>query len=255
MATSNLSVLLVENETLTAERIRASMRKMGYTEVAHVTSYADALDRLGQHVPDLLLLDIDLGKGPDGIELARYVQHQNPIPVIFLTKFEFTDYENRLHGVQRKAFLRKNFFVDTLHAALAEAMEAKNSNSLPEEENPMYTVKNKFYLIQDKQFQRYEAEELLFVKAAGSYSDLVFSSAPHSAVILTMNMRNVVNKLGYAPLIRVHRSYVVNLNHIQKIIGNMLIIGGQEIPMGPKYREKVLERLNLIQDKRSKDHP
>ncbi|HAA17142.1 MAG TPA: hypothetical protein DCE41_37685 [Cytophagales bacterium] len=250
--TSNLSVLLVENETLTAERIRASLRKMGYTEVAHVTSYTDALARMEQHTPDLLLLDIDLGKGPDGIELARHVQGQHPIPVIFLTQFEFADYEGRLHGVHRKAFLRKNFYVDSLHAALAEAVEQKNPAKAKGSDSLLYTVKDKFFLYNDDQFQRYAAEKLLFIKGAEGYSDLVFEDRLQ-AVVVSMNLSRVVKKLGYPPLMRAHRSYYVNLNHIEKIIGNMLIVGGQEIPMGPKYREKVLERLRLIQDKRETD--
>ena len=46
--------------------------------------------------------------------------------------------------------------------------------------------------------------------------------------------------------VRVHRSYIVNINSVDSFIGNMLFIGNCRIPISKSHKNEVLERLNLI---------
>ncbi len=84
---SEVRVLVVEDEFIVAEDIRASLRKFGYTTGDSVASGEEALEAVGKHRPDVILMDIQLKGEMNGIEAAKQIQADFNIPVIYLTAF------------------------------------------------------------------------------------------------------------------------------------------------------------------------
>jgi len=115
-------VLIVDDEVVVAEDIRRQLRSIGYLVVGVVSSGADAIRLAGEHLPDLILMDIKL-KGPmDGIETARTIQQQYEIPVIYLTAFADDDTLQRARQTLPLAYLIKPFVSSDLRAALELAL-------------------------------------------------------------------------------------------------------------------------------------
>jgi len=79
------SILIVEDEPLIAEDIQGYLEESGFGVVGIANSGAMALEILSKNKPDALLLDINLGSGPDGIELAGIIRQQYQLPFVFLT--------------------------------------------------------------------------------------------------------------------------------------------------------------------------
>lgn len=81
----NLSILIVEDEIITAMFMKSGLAKFGYNNIYHCLNAKAALTRVEESKPDLALLDISLEDKFSGIELARIFTDKYQIPVIFVT--------------------------------------------------------------------------------------------------------------------------------------------------------------------------
>lgn len=79
------NILIVEDEPLIAEDIQGYLEESGFGVVGIANSGAMALEILSKTKPDALLLDINLGFGPDGVELAGIIRKEYQLPFVFLT--------------------------------------------------------------------------------------------------------------------------------------------------------------------------
>lgn len=115
-------ILIVEDETIIALDIAATLRRLGYEVVGMVGTGAAAVDSASLHKPDLILMDIRL-KGPmDGIEAATLIQQRQPTPVIFLTAHGDADTVVRSKAASPHAYLLKPFDERALHRVVEIAL-------------------------------------------------------------------------------------------------------------------------------------
>ena len=79
-------ILVVEDEIITADDIRENLQDLGYTVLA-VSSGEEAIKKIEEASPDLVLMDIMLRKELDGIETAKQIRFRFNIPVVYLTAY------------------------------------------------------------------------------------------------------------------------------------------------------------------------
>ena len=249
-----VKILLVEDEVMIAEDTSAALKDMGYEQVTYANSYEEALTMVTEFEPDLLLLDIDLSddKDRDGIHLAARIQQDRNLPVIFLTQHPISTYRSRLKGVNKVGYLTKTFDLDNLHAAIEVALDTKTlsstaSTSSSTAESPISFSGERFFLRKENRYHCFHFSELQYIRAQDSYCDIYFTLGHmEETVRLSMNLKEVCSQINHAKLFRVHRSYAINLDKLTAFEGNMLFIQGDEIPVGPKYREELLSQLNIL---------
>lgn len=80
-------ILVVEDEIIIAEGIQRKLEKMGYAVPAIVSSGEDAIKRIKENNPDLVLMDIVIQGNMDGIETALHIHSLFDIPVVYLTAY------------------------------------------------------------------------------------------------------------------------------------------------------------------------
>jgi PAS domain S-box-containing protein len=78
-------ILVVEDEFITAADIKRSLLKLGYDVPATVDNGPGAIEKAGELLPDLVLMDINLIGQMNGIEAARQIRERYGIPVVYLT--------------------------------------------------------------------------------------------------------------------------------------------------------------------------
>jgi signal transduction histidine kinase len=83
MATAR--ILVAEDEHSIAEALKFCLEQCGYSVVGPVASGEDAVHMAGEEMPDLVLMDIRLNGGMDGIEAAKIIQQRFQIPIVYLT--------------------------------------------------------------------------------------------------------------------------------------------------------------------------
>lgn len=121
-------LLLVEDEALMSALLSASMQAAGF-EVCTAANAAEARKAVKDFDPDIMLIDVFLGAGPSGIQLANVIAQTNPdIGLLLLTKFK--DSLSSMHDLgelpPNSGFLRKDLVTNTDH--LLEAIEAVLGN-------------------------------------------------------------------------------------------------------------------------------
>src|SRR5437868_14688012 len=100
-------ILIVEDETIVAMDLSATLRRLGYAVVGMVGTGAAAVEWAELHRPDLVLMDIRL-KGPtDGIAAATTIHERQPTPVVFLTAHGDADTVERAKAASRDGYLVK----------------------------------------------------------------------------------------------------------------------------------------------------
>ena len=76
-------VFIVEDEVIVAESLNDQLQSLGYTVVGQATSGEEALQKITNNLPDLVLMDIMLKGEMDGVETAKEVRDLHGIPVVF----------------------------------------------------------------------------------------------------------------------------------------------------------------------------
>lgn len=108
VAEQGSSVLLVEDEALIAMAEKKILRRGGYRVVC-VYSGEDALEFLSQDDSiDLVLMDIDLGRGIDGTETATRILDERELPIVFLTSHAEKAVVEKVKGISRYGYIIKN---------------------------------------------------------------------------------------------------------------------------------------------------
>lgn len=83
-------ILIIEDEALVARELKSRLTNMG-CEVVGIAYGIEGIELARQTKPDLLLSDIHLKDGQDGIEMAQVIQAERDIPVVFLTAYSDED--------------------------------------------------------------------------------------------------------------------------------------------------------------------
>ena len=111
-------VFIVEDEVIVAESLKDHLQSLGYNVIGQATSGEEALDKITNNLPDLILMDIMLKGEMDGVETAKEVHHRYRIPVVFLTAYSDSDTLQRAKLIEPFGFLIKPYKVRELFSTL-----------------------------------------------------------------------------------------------------------------------------------------
>src|SRR5688572_8312269 len=84
---SKARIMVVEDEGIVAMDIQSSLESLGYRTPDIASSGEEAIEMAGEIRPDLLLMDIRLGEGMDGVDTAMYIGDTMDVPVVYLTAY------------------------------------------------------------------------------------------------------------------------------------------------------------------------
>lgn len=121
MESSELRILIVEDDPIIATDIKLLLRKEGLQVVGHAKNAIRAYDLLISTSPNFIILDIHLGTGPTGIDVAEVIQNKYNLPYIFLTSFSDTDTLSAAQEQGPYGYLVKPFQEKTLLTTIAIA--------------------------------------------------------------------------------------------------------------------------------------
>lgn len=249
-----IHILIVEDEAIVAMDLADGLEGMGYSVVGTASSGAEAIRLFGLHPVDIVLMDIHI-KGPmDGIDTALKIRELRPVPLIYLTAQTDAPTVERAKATFPSAYLAKPFNEKNLQIAIEMALHnfafQKTATPSPKAE-PEATATERIslnadnilrteaaiFIKQNYKFVKFRPEDLLYCQADGVYTDLVTRDKKYS---LRLSLQQVVEKLHFPPLVRVHRSYAVNRLNIESFTDQEVTVGGAEIPVGAAFRDDFL---------------
>lgn len=234
-----INCMIADDEALAREIIEGYIHKLDQLNLVAVCSNGtEVYNALKVNTVDLLFLDIQMPH-LTGIELLRIVK--NPPLVIMTTAHR----EFALEGYELNAidYLLKPISFDRFLKAVDKYESIKAPGSKVAEQ-PVATIKDDqqafIYVKADKKMVRILLKDILYIEGLKDYVKIQLAD---KMIITYQTMSYFEEKLSANHFIRVHRSYIVSLDHISAYSATQIDIGNSPIPIGGSYGKEVLKRL------------
>lgn len=214
-----------------------------YENIDLVAQYENAqlgLERLEQEDIDLVFLDVEM-PNMTGIE---FLERAPMLPMVIFTtsksEYAYTAFEFKAVDYLKKPFNYKRFSEGVSRAFEfwnAQHTEKSSSTDLPNFSSKSIFVKEKGRHV------RVDVDDILYFENVSDYVRIHTKEKQH---LIYSTLKNVDAKLTSEQFLRVHRSYIVNLEKIVDIEEYTLVIGRTVIPIGKAHKSKLMKRLQLI---------
>lgn len=229
--------IAIDDEPLSLAQISKYITKVPYLElVGKCRDALEAMKIINETSVDLMFVDINM---PDlnGMDFVRSLT--NCPKVIFTTAY--SEYAIEGYKVEAVDYLLKPFSFQDFMVAVDRAHkligEKENKVQVTEVKNSSLFVKS------DYRINRIDFADIKYVESMGEYLRIFIDGQPKPLMPL-MSMKRMEEILPEDIFMRVHRSYIVNMNKIQEISRMRIIFDDVYIPVGDNYKQKFMDYIN-----------
>lgn len=231
MSKLKIRCVITDDEPVARKGLQGYIEKIDFLDLVAVCEDAIQLNTVlkQSHIGgiDLLFLDIEMPY-ITGIEFLKNVT--DPPKVIFTTAYE--RYAIQGYELDVLDYLLKPISADRFLKAVNKAYDYFQSKQNSDE--PYFFVKT------DNKLEKIQFTEILFVEAMENY---VAIYTKDKKIITHSTLKAVQEKLPVNQFIQPHKSYLVNINCINAIEGNVLHVSKYEVPVSKYQKEEVLEKI------------
>ena len=252
--TNPITILIVEDEMIIGAKISLLLTKLGYEVTGIVPKGEEAIVHIRQNEPDIVLLDIHLKGQLDGIDTAKEILKEGYETVlIYLTANTDEDTFNRAKQTRPFAFLSKPIqpldLQRTIELTVERILTQREVNLIetkpmpPETYEELPFLQDRIFVSSKNKLVKIFIHDILYLVAERSYCQIFTKD---EQFIVSVPLKNVESKLQASQFLRVHRSYLININAIDEITHNHIYINQKAIPMVDAAREELFKRLNKV---------
>jgi DNA-binding LytR/AlgR family response regulator len=228
--------IAIDDEPLALEQMAGYIEKTPFLELQERFENAlDAIDWLQDHETELMFVDINM-PGLSGMDFVKSINH--PPKVIFTTAYS----EYALDGFRVDAvdyLLKPIGYPDFLKAAEKAreriGMRAKGTSQVESDENYLF-IKSEYRIL------RIKLPDILYIEGMREYVRIHIEN--QKPVMALMSMKKMEAYLPEQKFMRVHRSYIVNLEKVNTVERMRIIFGKVYIPVSEQYKESFQEFLD-----------
>ena len=232
-----LKTIAIDDEPLALRLVSDYVSKTPFLElVGSFDNPLDAIDFLSKQSVDLIFVDIQM---PDltGIEFARSLEGAPKI--VFTTAYEKYAIEGfKLNAID---YLLKPFSYEEF---LKAAGKARKQTELEANVLPSIEANSQFlFLKSEYKIRRINFNDILYIEGLKDYIK-VYIPGDDKPVMSLNSIKSLEQKLPEDKFMRVHRSFIVNLDKIDTIERSRIIFGKVYIPVSDQYKDKFQEYLD-----------
>ncbi|MCD4725336.1 MAG: LytTR family DNA-binding domain-containing protein [Bacteroidales bacterium] len=230
-----IKCLIVDDEILAQDVIEKYILATPTLKLAGKCDNAiEAITFLHNNKVDLMFLDLNMPE-MGGLEMLKTLSR--PPKVIFTTayseyaleSYEYGAVDYLLKPIKFERFMKAiNKLVEQFTVSMQEVSSQDDDNS-------------SIFIKEDQITYQLKTATILYIEAYGNYLKV---HTPDKTYVIRETMHEMQNLLPEKEFIRVHKSYIVSLAHIESIMGNRISIKGEEIPVGEIYKLSLKERIN-----------
>jgi DNA-binding LytR/AlgR family response regulator len=244
-----VKILVVEDEMIIGAKISMQLTSLGYEVTGILPRGEEAILHAKENKPDIILLDINLKGKLDGIETATELQQQAAIPIIYITANSDEATFNRAKSTKPYAFITKPFkqldlqrAIELTISRMADNTGGVHTTNTPEDEQS--------FILSDRIFIRYKEKmikimlaEILYMEADRNYSRIFTSTREY---LLTTTLKTIEEKMSMQLFMRIHRSYLINITHVDEVAESHVMIAKKPVPLGTGMREQLMHRMQTL---------
>ena len=237
----NIKCAIVDDEPLAVELLASYVSKIPFlTLVGKYSNATDALHGCTEQQVDLLFLDIQMPE-LNGLELSRMVPETTRI--VFTTAFE----QYALDGYRINAldYLLKPIsyanFLEACNKALQWFTMVRENEAKSEEAAAPKSifVKSEYKVLQ------IALDDIRYIEGLKDYVKIYTEQSPRPILSL-MSMKGLEEMLPATRFMRVHRSFIVNMEKVREIDRGRIVFGDVFIPVGDSYKQAFLNYIGNV---------
>ncbi len=242
---SPIKIFIVEDEMIIAANISLQLSKLGYEVTGIAVRGEEAMLHIKENNPDIVLMDIQLKGKLDGIQTVQLIQKEYKIPIIYLTASIDNDHFNRAKATNPYAFISKPFKKLDLQRAIELTVNyiMKNETSIVDKCISPFVLNDCIFVKRNDKMIKIFIKDIFYIEAERNYCR-IFSK--ERECLLVMTLKDIDIKLPDEHFLRIHRSYIVNLSHIDEVSNSHVVITQKAIPLSKSFRGELLNRLQTV---------
>lgn len=232
-----INCLIIDDEPLAVDVIKSHIEKLDSLHVvATCHRAAEAFDILRTKKIDLLFLDIHM-PGLSGLEFLRSLR--NPPRVIMTTAFK----EYALEGYELDIvdYLMKPISFDRFVKAVNKFFDQQPRDIELHHAKPGCDSNDFMYIRTGKMVHKVLLKNIMYVE---SLKDYVNIHTPERTITARQTLSSIENMLNEEQFMRIHRSFIISINHINGFTATTISIADKNLPIGRNYKQQVFHQLN-----------
>ncbi|MFD2574390.1 LytR/AlgR family response regulator transcription factor [Spirosoma soli] len=227
--------IIVDDEIMSRKSLQRLCEQHESLEVMTVCeNVPDALAFLAEHDVDLIWLDVEM-PGMTGFDLLEQLPTG---PQVIMTTSQ-TEYAFTAFQYQVTDYLKKPVTLPRFKLAVEKVLDVHTR--MKARQSDKNTPKD-IYVKTDGRYIRLPYETISFIENTGDYVKIVTQNQTY---VVYTTMKSLEEKLG-ATFLRVHRSFIVNLDKIVDIEESNLVVANKVIPVSRANKVELMNRLNLL---------
>lgn len=250
---AKIKILIAEDDPIHAMKMEMLLEEMDYQLMGVCSAKEEMLRSYKAIKPDLVLLDIELDNGSDGIDIANRINEEGQVPIIFVSARNDIETMMRANAANPYAYMVKPVEKSALQAAIELAIYkfAKDQEKSIEAEpfagwSEDILVKDSFFIKSGSKLEKVNNDDILWVELAEErYCNIVTNNRNYH---IRASISNLADKLNPNQFVRIHRKHIVNANKVDSIDEAEMVvqIGEHSVDIGKTYKNILLKRLNML---------
>ena len=237
-------ILVVEDDPQIAESLADILEILNHEVVDIADSFDSAIEQFKSKEIDLALLDIQLKGVKNGIDVAERIRSEFKVPFIFTTAYADKETIKKASEHSPYGYIVKPYGMKDINAGIEIAIQNHQAfNQLGNDGEEGVFNSESLFIKANSRIVRININDILFIEAKGDYA--LFKTLDKGYIVHT-TFKNAESKLNSNRFVKVHRSYIINIEKIVDIEENSLLIENQIIPISRSQKPILLGKLNAI---------
>lgn len=239
-----IKALIVEDEPLARDELRYLLKRSNKMEiVAECDDLDTALQVIDDQEIDVIFLDIQLGE-ESGMNLAERIKEKRNAPeIVFATAFD--EYALRAFDVNAVDYLLKPFEEERINQTIVKLQNRRGTKKNDTSKNNQSTTpiqKNKLAVTTNDRIKIIDLNKIVYISAQNGKTLLV---TEEEQLVITFTLTQLEQKLVNSPIMKVHRSYLVNKEKISEIepwFNSTYLLcmdNGEKVPLSRNYTKEI----------------
>jgi DNA-binding LytR/AlgR family response regulator len=225
-----IKALIIDDEPLAQNVIKQYAERIPDLIISATCNEAICAHKILQEQEiDLLFLDINMPK-LSGISFLKTLT--NPPLVVFTTAYS----EYALEGYELNAidYLKKPFSFERFYKAYSRAQELFQLKNRPTKIESESIGEEYFYVKANKKTIKVNFSDIVYIEGLGDYIKIHLNT---TKLVTNLSMKKMADLLPNDKFYRIHKSFIISLDKINSLEGNMVSVQGNKLPVGNSYRQ------------------